>query len=74
MAIKINGVTIGDRFYIMEDRKSGLVYEVVDFWEIRSVTTGEIVGRKCMAKGLNTLATNEFEVPFATVIRNRFSQ
>lgn len=63
----IKGVTIGDYF----KQGKNLVCQVVDFHELKSVTTGESKGYICIAKGVNTMAKNEFDVPFATVIRNR---
>lgn len=60
-------VTIGDCF----KQGKNLVCQVVDFHEIKSVTTGENKGFLCIAKGVNTMAKNEFDVPFATVVRNR---
>ena len=74
MQIEKNGVTTGDRFYLTNDKKSGNIYEVVDFWEMRSVVTNALIGYKCIAKGVNTLTKNEFEVPFSTVIRNKFEE
>lgn len=65
----INNVTIGQKF------KQGkyLVCEVVDFIEKKSMVSGEIVGYMCMATGINSLATNSFEVPFATVVRHQIN-
>jgi uncharacterized surface anchored protein len=63
----MRNVTIGDKF------KNGkhIICEVVDFYEIRSVKTGQIVDYQCIAKGINTFSTNSFEIAFATVGRNR---
>ena len=62
----VKGVTIGDVF------KTGkhTTATVVDFYEIKSVTTGEVMGHLCIVQG-NTLSTNKYDVPFATVIKNR---
>ena len=65
----IKNVTIGDRF------KTGKYTTaiVVDFYEIRSVTTGllvEPISYQCIAKS-EGLATNLFETSFSTVVRNR---
>jgi hypothetical protein len=65
----INNVNIGDKFKIYPS--STKIAEVVDFYEIKSLTTNEVVGYKCMVRGVDTLATNVHEVPFATVVRNR---
>lgn len=62
----IKGVTIGDRF----QKGKHTICEVVDFEEIKSLVSGEIKGYRCIAKS-TSLSTNTFEVPFATVVRNR---
>lgn len=62
----INNVTIGDKF-----KNGGTICEVVDLISLISVATGECVGYQCIAKGINTLSSNKFEIPFATVVRNR---
>ncbi len=67
LATEINGVNIGDKF----KQGNHITSEVVDFHEIRSVSTGELIGYKCVARGCGTMATNTFEVPFATVMRNK---
>jgi hypothetical protein len=63
----IKGVTIGDRF----KQGKNIVCEVVDFNEIKSLTTGIVTGYMCIVKGVNTIASNTFDVPFSTVIRNK---
>jgi len=65
----IMNVTIGDRF------KTGkhTTAKVIDFYEIRSVTTGmliEPIGYQCIAQS-EGLATNLFDTPFSIVVRNR---
>jgi len=67
--LTINGVNIGDVFKTGNIKKA----KVVDFQVITSLKTGKLIGYKCIAKGIGTIATNEFEVPFATVVRNRIS-
>lgn len=64
---EINGVKIGDVFKY----KRSITCKVIDFHAIMSIKSGKLIGYKCIAKGIGTMATNEFEVPFATVIRNR---
>ena len=64
---EINGVKIGDVFQY----KRSIKCKVVDFHVIMSVKSGKLIGYRCIAKGIGTMATNEFEVPFATVVRNR---
>lgn len=64
---EINGVKIGDVFKTGQKIKA----IVVDFHVVTSMKTGELVGYKCIAKGLNTMALNEFETPFSTVVRNK---
>lgn len=63
----IRNVTIGDKF------RSGkhLICEVVDFYEVKSMVNGNVVDCICVVKGINSLAKNEFTVPFSTVTRNR---
>lgn len=62
--MEIKGVKIGDKF-----KSKNVTCEVVDFYELKSLVTGKIIGYNCIVKGLNTLSTNIFEMPFATVIR-----
>lgn len=63
----INGVTIGDKF------KNGkhIEAEVVDFHIVTSLKTGKVISHQCIAIGTNTMAKNEFTVPFATVLRHK---
>ena len=63
----INNVSIGQRF------KHGKFHTaiVVDFYEVRSITTKEIINYICIAKLENSLATNLFDIPFSTVVRNK---
>jgi hypothetical protein len=65
--VTINGVNIGDVFKTGNIKKA----KVIDFQVVTSFKTGKLIGYKCIAKSIGTIATNEFEVPFATVIRNR---
>jgi len=65
--MEIKGVKIGDKFKLEKTK----IAKVVDFYIITSLKTGEIVKYACIAKLVNGLATNEFEVPFASVVRNR---
>ncbi len=66
--MKINGVSIGDKFKIGKHGQA----EVVDLLEKKSLITGEVIGYICLAKGLG-LAVNTFETPFATVVRRRLA-
>ena len=63
----INNVTIGDKFN--SKANGNVVCEVVDFYEQKSIATGKVMGYICIAKGIDTFANNEFEVPFSTVVR-----
>jgi len=63
--LEIKGVKVGQRF--MYDNHN--MAEVVDFYEQKSMVTGEIIGYICIAKGVNTLSTNLFETSFSRVIR-----
>ena len=69
MKATINGVSKGDRF----EYKKG-IYEVVAVCHVIDCENGEIIDRKCYARGVNTLAKNVFEVPFSTVKRNIITQ
>ena len=60
-------VAIGDRFKVGKKTTA----KVVDIREIKSMVTGLTTGYQCIAKGEGFIATNEFEVPFSTVVRNR---
>lgn len=64
--MNIKNVTIGDRFKVTWKTTA----RVIDIREIRSMVTGLTTGYQCIAK-VENLATNEFEVPFSTVVRNR---
>ena len=63
----IKNVTIGDKF----SRGKNIICEVVDFYQIISTVTGECVGNQCIAKQINGFASNHFETPFASVVRNK---
>ena len=65
--MEIKGVKIGDKFKYQKN----LVAKVVDFHIVTSVKTGKLVQYLCVAQLVNGLAKNEFEVPFASVIRNK---
>lgn len=64
----INNVSIGQKF----KHGKNLTAIVVDFYEVRSITTKEIINYICIAKLENSLATNLFDIPFSTVVRNKF--
>lgn len=61
-----NNVTIGDKFRTGKHTEA----VVVDFHEVRSMISGEIVKYICIAQATG-IATNKFDVPFATVVRNK---
>ena len=65
----IKHVTIGDKF----KQGTHLTFEVVDFLEQTSLVSGNVTGHICIARGVDTLAKNTFEVPFSTVQRHRMS-
>jgi len=64
----INGVSKGDKF----NYKNG-TYEVVAVCNIVDIENGEIIGKKCYARGITTLAKNVFEIPFSTVKINKIN-
>ena len=61
----IRNVKIGQNFY-----KGNVICTVVDFIEEKSMVTGQVTGIKCMARA-NSVSTNVYEIPFATVVRNK---
>lgn len=65
--LTIKGVTIGDKF----KQGKNIICEVVDFEVMLSMSTGLCTGHRCIAKSTSDLCTNQFDVPFATVIRNK---
>lgn len=67
MRATINGVSKGDKFMY----KKRFLCEVVAVCHVVDVETGEIIDRKCYARGIDTLAKNIFEVPFSTVSLNK---
>jgi hypothetical protein len=66
MKASTNGISKGDKF-----KKGKIICEVVAVCHVIDIETGEIIGRKCYARAIDTLATNMFEVPFATVAINK---
>jgi len=63
---KIKNVQIGDSF--MYNNKKAIV---VDFYIMTSYLTKKIIDYKCIAILVDGLAKNEFEIPFATVVRKK---
>lgn len=66
MSITIKNVQIGDKF-----KKGKLIAEVVDFYFVKSFNTGETIRVECIAKLVNGVAINLFEIPFTSVVRNK---
>ncbi len=60
-------VSKGDRF----NYRKNIICEVVHVCNVVDIDSGEIIARKCYARGIETLATNIFEVPFSTVTLNK---
>ena len=67
--VQYHGVKIGDKFR----QGKNLTAVVVDFYDVISVTSGELIKNICVAKLVDGLANNTFEVPFATVMRNKIN-
>lgn len=65
--MKIKGVSKGDRFNYKKE-----VYEVVSVCNVVDIETNEVVDTKCYARGIKTLSKNVFEIPFATVMKNKY--
>ena len=63
----INNVSIGQRF----KHGKNLIAIVMDFYEVRSLTSNKVKQYICIAKLENSLATNLFDIPFSTVVRNK---
>lgn len=66
MKATINGISKGDKF----NYKKG-IYEVTSVCHVIDAENGEIIDKKCYARGLDTLAKNVFEIPFSTVTLNK---
>jgi hypothetical protein len=64
----IQNVTIGDKFKVSG---KNIIAEVVDFYEVKSMSTGKVFCYECIAQQINGLATNRFETSFAQVVRNK---
>ncbi len=64
--MEICGVKIGDRFRTGKNTTA----VVVDFYKVTSMTEYETIKFIAIAKP-ESLSTNEFEVPFSTVMRNK---
>lgn len=62
----IKGVAIGDKFVKGNHTKC----EVVDFYEVKSLTNSQTIYYICIAKVIESaICGSVFEVPFSTVIR-----
>ena len=65
-----NDIQIGDEFYSTPKKK--ILNEVVDIVKTFSTAKNQWNEKVIfVAKGINTLATNTFEVSKATIVRNR---
>lgn len=62
-------IKIGDRF--LYNGKKNFLSEVVDILDCRSRKTGEITGQLYIAKSVNGLSTNTFDVCKVTIQRYR---
>jgi len=66
MGTSIKGVSKGDRFGYKKE-----IYEVVAVCNVVDIENGEVIDKKCYARGVDTLAQNVFEIPFSTVGLNK---
>lgn len=66
MKATIKGVSKGDKFTLKNE-----IYEVTSVCHVVDAENGEIIDRKCYARGITTLAKNVFEIPFSTVVKNK---
>jgi hypothetical protein len=64
--IKIKNVSPANIF--MYQNKKAIV---IDIAEVKSLLTGEVIEYKCYARMIEGYATNNFEIPFSTVAKNR---
>lgn len=69
--VTIKNVTIGDRFINTMHRKSKRISTVIDFLEVRSLTTGEIIRHECIASHEFMGQTLKTDVSFTTVLINK---
>ena len=71
MQSELNGVKIGDKFIPPQNRQSKRVCTVIDFYETKSMKTGEVIRHECIYESeiLGQKIVNI--VPFATVMRNK---
>jgi hypothetical protein len=67
----IKNVTIGDKFINPSHRKSKRVSTVIDFLEVKSMTTGEVVRHECIASHEFMGQVLKTDVAFASVVMNR---
>ena len=63
-------INIGTKFKGIGKVRKNDVYEVVDILNCYSQKDGRFIKSVYFAKGINTLATNEFEVCKTTILRN----
>lgn len=66
--VTVKGVAIGDKF--LNGKRSA---KVIDLIACKSLVNGDIVGYQCIAESWVGQQRLTFEVPFATVVRNRIS-
>jgi hypothetical protein len=69
--MEIRNVKIGDRFTKQLAKNKTVECIVVDFVESKSMVRQEITNVTCWAKSENYGFGKSFEVPFATVLRNK---
>lgn len=66
-----NVISIGDKFLF--NGKKNFLCEVVDIIDCHSRAKGEITGQMYLAKEINGLTTNTFDVAKSTIVRHKIS-
>ena len=67
----IKNVSIGDQFIDSSHRKSKRVSTVIDFYEVKSMKTGELIRHECISEHEFMGYRMKRKVSFTTVLRNK---
>jgi len=69
--MELHGVKIGDKFIPPQYRNAKTVCTVVEFYETKSMTTGEVIRHECIYECNIFGNVHKNIVPFSTVVRNK---